>query len=328
MAGPGQAALFTGEYNLSTTDVTLPGYTGTLSLGRSHSTYGNTPASAIPAAQAVFGPGWSADLQGPDGGNGALTVIDSSTLDGTISFLNGEGSAMVFAPPGGARRTTTAVAPSATLTAGAWVALDDGTILAGTKLTVVGSGAATVLTLTDADGTVTTYTPTTAPGVSGVAGVFVPANVTEPGGLKTTYTYSGGLVTRILAPIPTGMAPTSCPDGPVTGLAPGCRALRVAYGTGSPGSSANPTGQVAQVNLEIYTPAAMTVTACDGTTTTAPAGMVSVPVACYVYDPTSKRLTKASDPRSGLATSYGYSPSNEVTTVTPPGQPAYTMVYT
>ena len=37
-AGPGQVALFTGEFNTDSTDVKVPGYTGALSISRSHST--------------------------------------------------------------------------------------------------------------------------------------------------------------------------------------------------------------------------------------------------------------------------------------------------
>ncbi|NMM24482.1 MAG: DNRLRE domain-containing protein, partial [Phycicoccus sp.] len=38
-AGPGQVALFTGEFNATSTDASVPGYTGNISIARSHATY-------------------------------------------------------------------------------------------------------------------------------------------------------------------------------------------------------------------------------------------------------------------------------------------------
>jgi len=63
-AGPGQVALFTGEFNTASTDVSVPGYSGTLSLSRSHSTYAG-PSDVVTG---VFGPGWTAQLDGTDAG--------------------------------------------------------------------------------------------------------------------------------------------------------------------------------------------------------------------------------------------------------------------
>ncbi|MCG7323744.1 RHS repeat protein [Arsenicicoccus bolidensis] len=94
------------------------------------------------------------------------------------------------------------------------------------------------------------------------------------------------------------------------------------------GVNGAPAGQVGSVSMEIYTPDALTVKACDGTTSTLVAGsMASVPVACYTYD-ASKRLTGVKDPRSGLGTSYGYGAANEITSVTPAGQAPFQLVYT
>jgi hypothetical protein len=51
-AGPGQVALWTGEFNTDTTDISVPGYTGNLTISRSHSTY----AGATNTINGVFGP--------------------------------------------------------------------------------------------------------------------------------------------------------------------------------------------------------------------------------------------------------------------------------
>lgn len=58
--GPGTLAIFTGEYQLSATDVSVPGAELNLTVGRTHGTL--TGAVAGPAG--VFGPGWTADLAG------------------------------------------------------------------------------------------------------------------------------------------------------------------------------------------------------------------------------------------------------------------------
>lgn len=94
------------------------------------------------------------------------------------------------------------------------------------------------------------------------------------------------------------------------------------------GVNGAPAGQVGSVSMEIYAPDAVSVKACDGTTSTVAAGSVaSVPVACYTYD-AGKRLTGVKDPRSGLGTSYGYGAANEITSVTPAGQAPFQLVYT
>jgi len=314
-AGPGQVALFTGEYNQSATDVSVPGYTGDLTLSRSHSTYGNnTTAQATPAAS-VFGPGWTANLDGSDAGLAGLTPIDATHIDGSMVFAAEDGTTLIYRPVDGLRRT------GATMNPKAWVPADDDTALDGT--TLAWNEQTKTFTLTEADGTTTTFTATKAP-TTGAAGQFAPATVTEPGSGTTTYTRNTtGLVTRILAPVPAGMTAADCPDnGSTTGLKPGCRALRVAYGT-----NGAPAGQVGSVAMEIYTPDALTVKACDGTSSTAAAGsMATVPVACYSYD-ASKRLTKVTDPRSGLGTSYTYGAQNEITTITPAGQAPYQLAY-
>ncbi|WP_195849169.1 DNRLRE domain-containing protein [Arsenicicoccus cauae] len=314
-AGPGQVALFTGEFNQSVTDVSVPGYTGDLSLSRSHATYANSTTASVTPAAGVFGPGWTAGLDGSDAGLAGMTPIDSTHVDGSMVFQDGDGTSLVYRPIDGLRRTTAA------MTTKAWVAADEDTRLEGT--TLAWNETSKAFTLTEDDGTTTTFTATTAP-ATGAAGVFAPTSVTEPGSGTTTYTRSAaGLVTRILAPVPAGMTAADCPDnGSVAGLKPGCRALRVVYGV-----NGAPAGQVGSVSMEISTPDALTVKACDGTTSTAAAGsMASVPVACYTYD-ASKRLTKVTDPRSGLGTSYGYGSQNEITSVTPAGQAPFQLAY-
>jgi YD repeat-containing protein len=324
----GQVALFTGEFNTSVTDVTVPGYTGTLSLSRSHATYGNLPTAYVPPAAGVFGPGWTASLEGSDVGLAQLIPYDGTRDDGTLAFLDEDGTTLVFQP---SAAVTAARRTGADLTAGRWYATDEDTELTGTTLDVTGTGTATVLTLTEPDGTKTTFTATTAP-TSSAPGKFTAEKVIEVGGATTTKTIdpATGRVTKVLAPLPAGRAGADC-DGTVGGAdpnLPGCRALKISYATTTGGTQV--AGQVSRVDLEIWAPAAMTVTACDGTTSTAGAAggaMVTVPVACYEYNTTTKQLRKVTDPRNGLATTYGYGASNELTTITPPGLKKFTLNY-
>jgi large repetitive protein len=296
-AGPGQVALWTGEFNTEATDITVPGYSGELTLSRSHSTFDGVPDPV----NAVFGPGWTAEFDGGDAGIAGAQVIDSTRVDGTIALVDGEGSALVYESPSGNRRGT------ANLEAGSWLPADEETKLDGAKLTVAGSGASTTLAYTEDDGTVTTFTVNAAPTAS-TAARFRPGTVTEPGEpSKTTYSYdSSGRVVRILAPVAPGV---TCVDGQgVYTNAIGCRSLRFDYGT--TGSAA---GRLTDAWLDIYNPDKP--------------GMDSIKVAAYTYD-ASGRLSTVVDPRSGLGTTYGYDSGNRLTSIKPAGQTPFQLSYT
>lgn len=302
-AGPGQVALWTGEFNTDATDVSVPGYTGDLSLSRSHSTF----AGATDPVTGVFGPGWTAQFDGAEAGVAGMRVIDNTRIDGTIALLDGDGSALVYESPSGARRTT------ATLQAGTWVPADEETSLDGGKLTVAGTGAATTVAYVQDDGTTTTFatTATTAP-TAAAAGQFRPAGITEAGVAgKTAYTYDPvtGRVTRILAPAAPGIVCTDAQG--VHTNATGCRSLRLEYGT-----SGSAAGRLVAVWLDIHNP-----DRAGG------AGMDAVKVAAYTYD-TVGRLATATDPRSGVGTGYGYDSANRLTSVTPAGQVPFRLAYT
>jgi len=296
-AGPGQVALWTGEFNIDDTDVTVPGYTGDLSISRSHSTFAG-PADIV---NGVFGPGWTAQLDGSAGGAAGAQVLDSTLIDGTIVLADGDGEVLVYRQPGGTKVQDKA---------GTYAPVGDDTLLEGAKLALVGAGTAMTLTLTEDDGTITTWKPVAF--TAGTPTVWKPMGVSEPGQLgATSYSHdSAGRVTRILAPVPPGV---TCP---ATGaLNPGCRALRIEYGTVTSGGDV--LGQVKTVWLDIYNPAK-----AGG------AGMDAVHVAAYSYD-SAKRLASVTDPRSGLATSYGYDgTSSRLASVTPAGLAAFRLAYT
>jgi RHS repeat-associated protein len=301
-AGPGEVALWTGEFATEATDVSVPGYTGDLTMSRAHSTF----AGATDTVTGVFGPGWTAEFDGAEAGVAGMRVIDNTRVDGTIALVDGDNSTMVFEPPSGKRRTT------ATLEAGTWVPAEEEAAQARATLTVNGAGAATTITYTEDDGTTTTFTTTatTAP-TAAAAGQFRPASIAEAGATgKTTYTYDpAGRVIRILAPVAPGVVCTDA-QGAYTG-AVGCRSLRLDYGT-----SGSANGRLIAAWLEVYNPAK----------TGGPA-MDSVKVMAYTYD-TAGRLAGATDPRSDLSTAYSYDSGNRLTSVTPAGQVPFRLGYT
>lgn len=342
-AGPGQVALFTGEWNTSVTDVTVPAYTGTLSLSRSHSTYdgpatGPDPLAGWPAlpGSGVLGPGWTLGLDGSDLGSAELQVADSTHLDGTLSLIAADGTALVFAPPGGLRRTGATLLPPG-VTQQDWVPVDEDTAASGTVLSikdtarVSGTSPALVveavagggldLLLRDEDGTTTTYVLQNTPTAT-TAGTYTPGLVDEPGSLgATVYSRdSAGRITRILAPAPPGV--TCAATGT---LSPGCRALNLSYGTtpssppSDPAAPREVTGQLKAVTYTAWNPEK-----AGG------AGVDQVLVASYAYD-SSKRLIQVTDTRAQLTTAYTYddgpTKTPRIKTITPPGLAPFTLNY-
>ncbi|HVK26230.1 MAG TPA: DNRLRE domain-containing protein, partial [Actinokineospora sp.] len=301
-AGPGQVALWTGEFHTEATDISVPGYTGDLTLSRSHSTF----AGATDVVNGVFGPGWTAQLDGIDAGVAGMQLVDNTRGDGTIALIDGDGGTLVYESPSGTRRTT------ATLQAGTWVPADEDTEIDAGRLTVTGTGAATTIAYTEDDGTVTTFGTTSANApTTAAAGRFRPTGITEPATPgKTAYIYdTAGRVVRMLAPSAPGV---TCLDaqGNYTG-AVGCRSLRLEYGT-----SGSAAGRLVNAWLDIYNPERV-----------GGAGMDSVRVATYGYD-SSGRLATVTDPRSNLSTAYGYDTGNRLVTVTPAGRTPFQMSYT
>ena len=116
-AGPGEVALWTGEFNDSVTDISVPGYTGDLSISRSHMTY-ETPTDQVNGA---FGQGWTAQFDGADAGAAGKQVIDQTRVDGTIVLLAGDGTSLIYQSPSGQRRTT------ASFEVGDWTPVDENT---------------------------------------------------------------------------------------------------------------------------------------------------------------------------------------------------------
>jgi RHS repeat-associated protein len=299
-AGPGQVALWTGELQVDDSDATLTTPGGGLSVSRSHTSF-----AGIPAVQnQVFGPGWTASFDGDDSGAGGAELYDNTPVDGSLAVLDADGSAIVFATPTGARRTTAAI-PT-----GAYKPADADTQVAGMTLTVSGSGSSTVAELKGDDGIVTKFQVVGTPGAGPVA--FRTVEVREPATTdKTNYSYdTAGRVVALTATLPDGVS--ACAPGTP---AKGCRVLKISYATTTTATTTTPgdyVGRVkaitAQVNLD----------------------SPDRQMAGYGYD-SSGRLVQATDSRSGLTTGYGWTGSGtglRLASLTPPGEAGYSFGYT
>lgn len=197
----------------------------------------------------------------------------------------------------------------------------DDTEDSGTLLRLTGTGIGTVLTLTEEDGTATAWTPLAAPSTATTT-QWRPSTISEPGQTgKTTFGHdpTSKKVTRIVAPVPDGMPGTSCPtDG---ALAKGCRALSIEYATATTATattSGDFTGQVKSVTAHLWDPASPATPAPPSTPTV---------VAVYAYD-LQGRLVKASDPRTGLGTSYTWhGDTTRIASVASSGMAATKLTY-
>ncbi len=309
--GAGRVALWSGEFAADATDVSVAGGAGsTLSVSRS---YGSYTGPAVPAAKDVFGPGWTASLDGTEAGMAGLRLIDNTLVDGTLVLSDPTGETMVFAPKAGWDvRTDAMIAPDNE----EWEGVDELTPQLGLKAEVQVDGGQTWFVVTDSAGAKTTFLATTAPAAPtqsnpGTA-VFAAESVQEPGAGKTIYDRDSlGRVTRIIGALPERMTAADCT---ATSWAAGCRALEVGYAASTTANSSSPgdvTGQVQRIQLRVFDAAN-------------PAG-ATTPLSSYAYG-TDKRLRSVTDELTGLTTRYGYS-DGRLATLTPPGLTPYQLEY-
>lgn len=325
-AGPGQVGLYTGELSMSADDVTVPGHDGDLSISRSHlSLAGDGSVTGWPTdpVNGVFGPGFTASLDGPEAGAAGAEMVDSTWLDGTISLIDPEGQALVYSHPSGGRRTY-ALSDSGG-TASTYTPATVETQESDSTLVLTGTGTSARFTFTEPDGTKTVFAPLAAPSPTAET-QWAPLSVTDPGSNAGRTLYgrdSTGKVTRIVS-IPAGMSTSDCPTTgtasqsgtrtAISSLAKGCRALDINYATSTTATASTPgniTGQVSSIQAVMW----------NGT------AMAATTVATYTYD-SAKRLVSAADSRAGLTTTYGWhTNSTRLASITPPGLAAYRFTY-
>ncbi|MEU1731182.1 DNRLRE domain-containing protein [Streptosporangium sp. NPDC020145] len=274
--GPGNVALQTGDFSLTTSDASLFG----IKIDRTLTTLDPTANRDDEqlAENKVFGPGWRAGFPSVPSG-----ITDFSPTTGTDSL-------QLVGPSG---ETLTYVRNGQTFT-GVNDASD------GSQITV----GAEELTATDSAGSKTTYTK--------LNGKWVVARA-ETSAAESAVTYyrdTQGRVTRVLAPVPTGV---TCG----TTLVAGCRALELGYAssttaTGVASGWGDYTGQVKQVSFTAFDPETN--------------AMKTTALATYLYDSTG-HLRQVSDPRINLATTYYYNAEGRLSQLTPPGLAPWRLEY-
>jgi RHS repeat-associated protein len=289
--GPGSLATLSGNFQVSASDVSVPAYQGSLSLGRTLTTLAPINAER-PGADGVFGPGWTASLPGSDSGAADLGVSDSST-QGYLSFTGPDGSASIY-------QATTDVGSYPIGFAGVGDAAADGT--------TVTKESATQISMLDTGGSITVWTKN----ASGVWGV---SSVTDAGQAGATrYTRdTAGRVTQIVGAVPTNSAGTpliDCTSAPLT--TSGCRTLTLTYSNVTVGGSS--VSRLTSVGFTAYDPPTSAIR--------------TIPVASFDYD-TTGRLAHAWDPRisPALKTGYTYDGNGRLATLTPPGLAAWSLTY-
>ncbi|MGC3994758.1 MAG: RHS repeat-associated core domain-containing protein [Propionicimonas sp.] len=289
----GTLALFTGEYRLSMTDVSVPGTGGNLTVGRTHGTL--TGDLAGPAG--VFGPGWTADLAGEGAGAAGYVVTDNTAIDGTLILTSPDGESDIYAHSSGTKGS---------LRTGTYKGVGETALLLNTlKLaTGGGTGISNTLALTELDGTITQFQRTT-------AGVWSTHKTVEPEDNSTVQFIrdTNGLVTWIIAPAPSGVTCTATTQNK------GCRALKFTYTTVGGGS------RLTKVQYVAWNPAP----GSDGKPSSS-AAMATIDVAGYGYD-SAGRLTETWQPNasgdtgSGRKTLYEYTTINSKTVVSKVTEP-------
>ena len=286
----GQVALWTGEFQLSATDAELATPAGGLSISRTHSTWAGAPS----AVQGVFGPGWTASLDGGPTGVSEMELVDNTTVDGTLVLTSAQGDVMPFAPSNAARRA------GATITAGTYMPIGADAEASELKLVVSASTGKVAVSVIDTEGISTLFTAPT-PASAAASAVFAADSVTDSvTGEVTSYRYNAaGLVVAIVAPLPDGVSGECTPGAPRDG----CRILKLTY-TGS-GAATRLASITAQVNSD-------------------PDRLLST----YTY--TSGRLATQTDAVTGLTTTYGWTgsdPQPRLASLTPAGLEPFSYVY-
>ncbi|WP_279354601.1 DNRLRE domain-containing protein [Frankia canadensis] len=292
--GPGTLAPLTGDFAVSATDVSLPTYIGTLAVGRTLTTL--TPPGATSTPAGVFGPGWTSNIPGPSSGSANRTLTDNTDSGGYVTLTSAEGAPAVYTRVGSGSYPYHYAGVADTAADGSTLTKD----------------SATQFTLTEVDGTRTTWNTATVGGTT----IWVDDRVMEPGNANTsTFTVDAqGRTTRILAPVPAGVTCTGT-------LGAGCRALTISYATsttatadgGDPATWGDYTGRISSISMSLN-------------------GAAPVEVARYKFD-TTGRLREEYDPRldtaggGHLATLYWYSAENRVQGYIPPGQETWNFNY-
>lgn len=293
--GPGLLSMATGDYSVSASDVNITAYNSSLSLGRAFTTL--SPAAATTSATGVFGPGWTASLQGPDAGQANL-IPSPATDKSYINFSSADGDEQTY-------EATSALTSYPINYEGLASASDS-------QLTVQWADAGTI-TMTDSTADIQTTWKLQ-------NGAWAPDSVTavsDSAESTSSFYYDSnnqsstfGLPIRIVAPAPNGV---DCSTAAKADSTEACRSITFHYTTVAlPDNST--VQRLEEVRLRAYEPAT--------------AQMATTPVEDYDYD-SNGRLADAWDPRvtPTLKTRYTYADNGRLSTITPPGLAPWTLFY-
>lgn len=294
--GPGVLSLSTGDFVVSHSDFS----DRTVGLSRAFHSFG----PPVSEADLPFGPGWSSDLSGYMAGASDMGVIDTTVVDGMLTFISADGTSLNYAHESGA---------SVGQAAGQYLPVGE-TASYGNRVAVRPGGPigiAYTLTLEDSEGTVTTWYYPTAQSDWYLARVDSAA--AEDSG---SFAYDrAGRVTWI------GSLTTFGGTCNIDSQSRACRALDIQYDS---------AGHVIRVDLVAYDPRP----GDDGLPSSG-AGVVRKTVAKYAYN-AEGLLVEAWDPRfdsatgGSLKTSYSYGTVDGhpvLASITEPGQMAWRLDY-
>ncbi|MFI5528975.1 RHS repeat-associated core domain-containing protein [Kitasatospora sp. NPDC051853] len=298
--GPGSVNLLTGDLTVSTTDVSVFG----MSVGRTHSSREPNAAAAREGQAPIFGPHWISGISSDISSSDYTEIRKTSST--SLDVVNADGGTTSF---------------TANAADNGWVPQPG-----EEDLTLRGSFAAGDFTLSDTDGTVTTFTK-----VDPAAATWtVSSSLLDGLGNTTTTVVSEKVVAngKTLARPKLVIAPSSAVSAAACAAdvtTKGCRVLQFGYATATTatgtayGQTGDFAGQVSGIKLWATAPGAAAATATD--------------VAGYQYD-IDGRLRQVWDPRLGRTaeTSYAYyvggSTDGRLYAVNPPGvSGGYHMAY-
>jgi len=247
-------------------------------------------------ADSVQGAEWQTNLPGPAAGDSDLRITDD-TSQGFVVLTASDGSESVYTPT-----TSTSSYP---INYSGQNDAHDGSVLSKTS--------ASQFTMTDADGTMTTWNS------SDGGNTWQVVSVAEPGSSTTTsYSFDAdGRVAQVVGTAPLGVTCTGSGINPLT--TPGCRTLTLTYTatTATPPSGStlgNYPGLLQSISF----------TAADPTNSNQ---MNTVAIASFAYD-ANGFLRQSWDPRlPNLKTAYAYGSDLRISSVTPPGLNSWSLSF-
>jgi len=221
--GPGSVNLRTGNLEVTASDVSIPAYTGALTVQRTFNSRGVNSAATGP-----FGPGWTTSMPGE--GEWAFSTVRSSTDYQSVWVMTDDGEELAFAKNG--------------------LGYDSPPEAPDLKLS--GDGVST-FTLTDLDGNTTVFGEKAQVSTPTEAVVFQYKPTSSAGPLSATatsfrYDASKRLV-EVVGPVAPGVGCT------VSSRTAGCRTLTVGWASSTTATSSTPgdyAGRIKELKLNAY----------------------------------------------------------------------------